>query len=410
MLEWWNGVPFARAVEVYADRGDRRPAGLASGPGPGVADVPGAGLRPAAGRALGGPRLPHPRGARARGASCPGGCCSRGKARDRRARPAPGPRSRWPPTRPPRPCAGPRSCCSPPTLWAAEPAPRPSCGPRRLRRQPARTPGGQWLDTPMQDVLAARALSRQHRLSADLVVRRGGRRRVRRRGDPAARAAAPDRADRRPARATPAGWSGRPSGCCSCSPTPPIAPTRFSARRVAADPGDGQQPVQPARAARPGRPRWRTPSSTGELYAQPLPLTDPVWCNDLGRRYPGPAVAVVDANTYSSGDLFAAGWVDHDIGPLVTVGQATGRRRGQRLDRRPAARRAGRHRPRARRTARGRGLHPRDPPRDPLRAIGDGIPIEDLGVSGHPLRDDPRRPAARQSRPAPYCTDLLTNA
>jgi C-terminal processing protease CtpA/Prc len=64
--------------------------------------------------------------------------------------------------------------------------------------------------------------------------------------------------------------------------------------------------------------------STGEMYAQPLPLTDPSWCNDRGRSYPGPAVAVVDANTYSSGDLFAAGWVDNDIGPLVSVGEATG--------------------------------------------------------------------------------------
>ena len=64
--------------------------------------------------------------------------------------------------------------------------------------------------------------------------------------------------------------------------------------------------------------------STGDLYSQPLPLTDPEWCNEGRATYPGPAVAVVDANTYSSGDLFAAGWVDHGIGELVTVGQATG--------------------------------------------------------------------------------------
>jgi hypothetical protein len=64
--------------------------------------------------------------------------------------------------------------------------------------------------------------------------------------------------------------------------------------------------------------------STGELYAQPLPLTDPSWCNDQEWRYPGPSVAIVDANTYSSGDLFAAGWVDHAIGSLVSIGQATG--------------------------------------------------------------------------------------
>jgi hypothetical protein len=34
---------------------------------------------------------------------------------------------------------------------------------------------------------------------------------------------------------------------------------------------------------------------TGELYVQPLPLTDPTWCNDKGRKkYPGPSVAVRD--------------------------------------------------------------------------------------------------------------------
>ena len=64
--------------------------------------------------------------------------------------------------------------------------------------------------------------------------------------------------------------------------------------------------------------------ATGELYSQPLPLTEPEWCNDIGQRYRGPVVAVADANTYSSGDLFAAGLVDNGIGPLVTVGQATG--------------------------------------------------------------------------------------
>jgi hypothetical protein len=35
-------------------------------------------------------------------------------------------------------------------------------------------------------------------------------------------------------------------------------------------------------------------------------------------------LAVVDASTYSSGDLFAVGWVDNQIGRLVVVGQATG--------------------------------------------------------------------------------------
>lgn len=64
--------------------------------------------------------------------------------------------------------------------------------------------------------------------------------------------------------------------------------------------------------------------SNGELYARELPLTPVSLCNDRGQHYPGPVVAVVDANTYSAGDLFAAGFVDNRVGTLVSVGKATG--------------------------------------------------------------------------------------
>lgn len=102
-----------------------------------------------------------------------------------------------------------------------------------------------------------------------------------------------------------------------------ITPTRFS--WVATD-------VTRALAARAGDPfgigRW-APSlqaalSTGELYSQPLPITDPEACNDLGQHYGGPVLCVVDANTYSSGDLFAAGFADNRIGDIISVGRATG--------------------------------------------------------------------------------------
>jgi C-terminal processing protease CtpA/Prc len=64
--------------------------------------------------------------------------------------------------------------------------------------------------------------------------------------------------------------------------------------------------------------------STGDAYSQALPITDPSWCDDVGQRYSGPVVCVADANTYSSGDLFCAGFVDNEVGTLVCVGQATG--------------------------------------------------------------------------------------
>ncbi|MGW8564888.1 S41 family peptidase [Isoptericola sp. NPDC055881] len=62
----------------------------------------------------------------------------------------------------------------------------------------------------------------------------------------------------------------------------------------------------------------------GEEFSQHLPLADPELCNGLRRAYRGPVVAVVDATTYSCGDLFAAGVVDHGIGRVVAVGAATG--------------------------------------------------------------------------------------
>ncbi|WP_211289423.1 S41 family peptidase [Luteimicrobium subarcticum] len=111
-----------------------------------------------------------------------------------------------------------------------------------------------------------------------------------------------------------------------------------------ADPGRTGGPVQPVRFELAATPLTRQMAlspfnrleleawsaslqdsvTTGDPYSRPLPLTDPAWCGDRGRAYPGPAVAVVDATTYSSGDLFAAGWVDNRVGPLVTVGQASG--------------------------------------------------------------------------------------
>ncbi|HTT24685.1 MAG TPA: S41 family peptidase [Candidatus Sulfotelmatobacter sp.] len=64
--------------------------------------------------------------------------------------------------------------------------------------------------------------------------------------------------------------------------------------------------------------------ATGEPYSTHIPITSVEQCNDIGQHYGGPVVVVVDANTYSSGDLFAAGIADNRIGPIVCIGQATG--------------------------------------------------------------------------------------
>jgi hypothetical protein len=64
--------------------------------------------------------------------------------------------------------------------------------------------------------------------------------------------------------------------------------------------------------------------ANGEPYSRAVPITPTDSCNDTGQVYGGPVVAIVDPNTYSAGDLFAAGFADNQIGPLISLGEATG--------------------------------------------------------------------------------------
>jgi hypothetical protein len=102
-----------------------------------------------------------------------------------------------------------------------------------------------------------------------------------------------------------------------------IEPTRFSAlatpfTRAIATIGDVADDLAP----------WKTSLDAavrnGELYSQPIPITDPQACNSIGQQYSGPVVLVGDSTTYSAGDLFSAGFVDNLMGPFICVGTATG--------------------------------------------------------------------------------------
>jgi Peptidase family S41 len=203
-----------------------------------------------------------------------------------------------------------------PNLWASDHDRRPAPA------APGKAAIGEWLETPMQDVLAARALSRKvgylRIWSFDLddddafieeLIR--------------LLELLPQTGLIVDLRANPGGLIWAAERALQLFTDAPIQPTRFS---LIATPLTRQMADSPFNRLEleAWSPSLQDAVSTGELYAQPLPLTDPSWCNDKGRKYPGPSVAVVDANTYSSGDLFAAGWVDHGIGPLVSVGQATG--------------------------------------------------------------------------------------
>src|SRR5918998_677322 len=192
---------------------------------------------------------------------------------------------------------------------------------RRPELAPRRTTDG-WLDTPLQDVLAARQLNDQvgylRIWSFDVADDEAFVREMAR-----LLGLLPPTGVIVDLRANPGGLIWAAERALQLFTDATIAPTRFS---LLATPATRQMADNPFNRLEleAWSPSLQEATSTGELYAQPLPLTDPSWGNDIGRTYPGRAVAVVDANTYSSGDLFAAGWVDHRIGPLVTVGQATG--------------------------------------------------------------------------------------
>ena len=63
---------------------------------------------------------------------------------------------------------------------------------------------------------------------------------------------------------------------------------------------------------------------SGSGYSKGQPLTNPAWCNGLGRQYPGPVVLIMDARCYSSTDAFVAGFQDHGIGKVIGVAPTTG--------------------------------------------------------------------------------------
>jgi C-terminal processing protease CtpA/Prc len=80
--------------------------------------------------------------------------------------------------------------------------------------------------------------------------------------------------------------------------------------------------------ARPVLHEWRdameSPAPSGERYSRWLPLTTSEKANAVGQKYHGPVVVVVDALTYSSAEMFAAGFQDHAIGRVLGTARRTG--------------------------------------------------------------------------------------
>ena len=85
--------------------------------------------------------------------------------------------------------------------------------------------------------------------------------------------------------------------------------------------------------------------TTGSAYSTAFPLYPADVVNSVGQVYQGPVVLVTDAQCYSACDIFAAGFQDHEIGPVLGVERQHRRRRRERrhprgpahrVDRRPA--------------------------------------------------------------------------
>ncbi|ROR46568.1 S41 family peptidase [Kitasatospora cineracea] len=62
----------------------------------------------------------------------------------------------------------------------------------------------------------------------------------------------------------------------------------------------------------------------GATFSEAFPATSPTAANTIGRQYFGPVVLVTNARCFSATDIFAAGFQDHGIGPVLGTDPNTG--------------------------------------------------------------------------------------
>ena len=63
---------------------------------------------------------------------------------------------------------------------------------------------------------------------------------------------------------------------------------------------------------------------TGSIFSRGVPITSTEEANDIGQQYHGPVILITDALCYSATDIFAAGFQDHKIGPILGTDENTG--------------------------------------------------------------------------------------
>lgn len=77
-----------------------------------------------------------------------------------------------------------------------------------------------------------------------------------------------------------------------------------------------------------GFTQWRDSISqsleTGTAFSQGFSLLPPESYNDIGQKYQGPVVLIIDSLCYSTTDIFTAGFQDHGIGKILGTSGNTG--------------------------------------------------------------------------------------
>ncbi|GHG78694.1 S41 family peptidase [Streptomyces griseocarneus] len=63
---------------------------------------------------------------------------------------------------------------------------------------------------------------------------------------------------------------------------------------------------------------------TGTTFSSAVPITPEEGANAIGQQYFGPVVLITNARCYSATDIFAAGFQDHQIGPVLGTDENTG--------------------------------------------------------------------------------------
>jgi len=63
---------------------------------------------------------------------------------------------------------------------------------------------------------------------------------------------------------------------------------------------------------------------TGGRFSAGRPITSPQHANEVAQHYFGPVTLVTNAATYSAADIFAAGFEDQELGPVIGLDETTG--------------------------------------------------------------------------------------